>query len=90
MKIDTAKYLTVEQAMEELCCSRRALYRAMDRVGRDNVSEEFFSRRLILRSKLEVLREHYYPYYSTAHQSMVKKWGSKGGTQKKINRASKK
>lgn len=85
MKIDTQKYLTVSEAMEELCCSRRSLYRAMDRVGKDTVSEEFFSRRLILRSKLGLLRDHFYAYYSDAHQKMVKEWGSRGGTAKAEN-----
>lgn len=83
--IDPSKYLTVEEAAEAIGCNRRALYRAMDRVGRDEVSLDFLGRRLIFADKLAVLKEHYYPYYSDAHQSMVKEWGRRGGTQKKLN-----
>ena len=84
--IDPSKYLTVEEAMAAIGCSRRALYRAMDRVGRDEVSLDFLGRRLIFTDKLPLLQEHYYPYYSDAHQNMVKEWGRRGGTQKGINR----
>lgn len=85
MKIDLAKYMTVEEAMAAIGCARRSLYRAMERAGVENVSEEVLGRRLILRDKIEVIRQRWYPYYSEQHQRMVKIWGAAGGKQKKIN-----
>lgn len=87
MKIDLSRYMTIEEAMAEIGCARRSLYRAMDRAGMENVSEEILGRRLILRSKLEAIRQRWYPYYSEQHQSMVKLWGAAGGRQKKLNAA---
>lgn len=85
MKIDLAKYMTIDEAMAEIGCARRSLYRAMERAGIENVSEEVLGRRLILRSKIEVIRQRWYPYYSEQHQKMVKIWGAAGGKQKKLN-----
>ena len=88
MKIDLTRYMTVEEAMAAIGCARRSLYRAMERAGMENVSEEVLGRRLILRDKIEVIRQRWYPYYSEQHQKMVKIWGAAGGKQKKLNEQS--
>lgn len=89
MKIDTSNYLTPAEVMESLGCSRRGVYRAVTRARAAGhvVTEEVFGKTLILRSALPVLKQNYFPYYSESHQSMVKEWGSRGGTAKAKNAA---
>lgn len=92
MSTNTDDLLTVMEAAEAMgTTNRRAVYRAMDRAaaaGHD-VSVSLFSRRLVKKSAIPTLLQYFYPYYSEAHQAMVKKWGAMGGTQKKINRTAK-
>lgn len=86
--IDPSEYLTIQQTMDALGCPRRTLARAILRAetaGKKVVSE-ILGRTVIHKSKIAVLKDYYYPYGSPAHQKMVKKWGSAGGTQKRINR----
>lgn len=87
MKIDTDKLLTVEQAGARIGANKRAAYRALKRAAEagKQITVEVFGRTLIPVANVEVLREFYFPYYSEAHQRMVKKWGAMGGTQKKKN-----
>ena len=87
MKIDTDKLLTPEQAGERIGANKRAVYRAIRRASEagEEVVVVLFGRSLVPVEKIEVLSRYYYPYGSPAHQSMVKKWGAAGGTQKKIN-----
>ena len=89
MKIDTDKLLTPEQAGERIGANKRAVYRAIRRASEagEEVVVVLFGRSLVPVEKIEVLRRYYFPYYSEAHQSMVKKWGSAGGKQKKLNSA---
>jgi len=98
-RINPDDYLTLKQVMAELGCPRRTLLRVTQRAeaaGRP-VVEEILGKPVIRRektwgtplprrSKLAVLRDFYYPYGSPAHQKMVRKWGSAGGTQKRLNR----
>lgn len=84
---DLGDYLTVEEAAEAIGCNRRAVQRAMTRAGIDDVSILFLGRRLVRSDKLDVIKAHYYPYYSEAHQAMVKQWGKMGGSTKAANRA---
>ena len=87
MKIETDDYLTVEDAMTALGCSKRGVYRSAARAvesGHD-VFAELFGIRLIRRAAIAAMKKHYYPYYSKAHQARVKEWGSKGGTAKAKN-----
>ncbi len=87
MKIETDDYLTVEDAMAALGCSKRGVYRSAARAvesGHD-VFAELFGIRLIRRAAIAAMKKHYYPYYSKAHQARVKEWGSKGGTAKARN-----
>lgn len=88
MKIDTADYLTIQDVMRELDCPRRAVYRALKRAsesGHECKAEVVFGKRLFRRSALQVIKDHYYPYYSDAHQKMVRSWGSMGGAAKAKN-----
>ena len=92
MKIDPDEFLTAEQAAVEMGApNKRSLYRAMKRAREagETVTVELFGRSLIPRAKIEVLKRYYYPYYSDAHQSMVKEWGRRGGAQKWKNAAAK-
>jgi hypothetical protein len=83
--VDLSKLMTLAEARAALGCGHRAIYRIIDRVGRENVVVELLGRTLIRKDALESLKAHYYPYYSEAHQSMVKEWGRRGGTQKAVN-----
>lgn len=87
MKLDTANYLTIAEAQAALGCSPRGVYRAITRAraAGNVVTEEVFGRTLVIRSALDTLKKFYFPYYSEAHQAMVKQWGSKGGTAKARN-----
>lgn len=88
MKIELNDYMTVDEAGEALGCNRRAVYRAIKRAraaGRE-VTATIVGRVLVLRAKVEVLRQFYFPYYSEAHQRMVKKWGAAGGRQAGITK----
>jgi hypothetical protein len=92
MKIDPNEFLTAEQAAVEMGApNKRSLYRAMKRAraAGETITVELFGRSLIPRAKIEVLKRYYYPYYSEAHQSMVKEWGRRGGAQKWKNAAAK-
>ncbi len=84
--INTAQFMTIDEAAEAVGCNRRALYRAMNRAGVDSVTMLLFGKRLVLRDKLETIKANYFPYYSEAHQKMVKTWGASGGATKAANR----
>jgi len=83
--LDLADFLTIAEARAALGCGQRAIYRIIDRAGRESVCVEILGRTLIKKSALKTLKAHYYPYYSEAHQAMVKEWGRRGGTQKAVN-----
>lgn len=78
-------YMTVQEARSLLGCGSRTVWRAIDRAGRERVAVEILGRTLIRRDRFDEVKAHYYPYYSEAHQAMVKEWGRRGGTQKGIN-----
>lgn len=61
--------------------NKRAVYRAIKRARADGheCCVEVLGRFGVLKDKVEILRKYYYPYYSEAHQAMVKKWGASGG-----------
>lgn len=83
--IDLKKYMTVTEARDAIGASQRAIWRILDRVGRDKCCITFLNRTLVRRDSLDLLKAHYYPYYSEAHQAMVKTWGAEGGNQKAKN-----
>ena len=83
MKIDTDKMLTIEQAAEALGApNKRPVYRALARAAEAGrvLSVSLFGKTLVPLANIKELKEYYYPYYSEAHQRMVKKWGAAGGT----------
>ena len=61
--------------------NNRAVYRAIKRAKADGheCCVEILGRFGVPKDKVETLKRYYYPYYSDAHQAMVKKWGSRGG-----------
>lgn len=87
MKINVEDYLTIDQVAEAIGGNKRSAYRALNRAAEagEDVIEVIFGKRLVRRSNIEVVKRFYFPYYSDAHQAMVKVWGAKGGKQKKIN-----
>ena len=34
---------------------------------------------IVIREAIPMIKAHYYPYYSDAHQARVREWGSAGG-----------
>ena len=83
---DLGDYIMIKEAALTIGCNYRAIQRAMSRAGIDDVSITFLGRRLVRIDKLDVIKAHYYPYYSDAHQAMVKEWGRRGGSTKAANR----
>jgi hypothetical protein len=61
--------------------NNRAVYRAIKRARADGheCCVEILGRFGVPKDKVEILKQYYYPYYSDAHQAMVKKWGASGG-----------
>ena len=55
-------YLTIDQASKEVGCTRRTLYRIIEKFAPGEVVTPAFGRQLIHISKLPSLREHYYPF----------------------------
>ncbi len=84
--IDINDYLTVMQATKAIGCTRRTLYRLIERVGADGVVIQAFGKQLILKSSLPSLRQAYFPLGSKRRSEASKLWGAAGGTQKRINR----
>ena len=87
MKIETDKFLTPIEAGKMIGANTRAAYRAIKRAeaAGNKVTVELFGRTLVPVEAVPVLAKFYFPYYSEAHQKMVKEWGRRGGTQKGIN-----
>ena len=83
--IDLKQYMTVTEARDALGAGQRAIWRVINRVGREKCCITFLGRTLIRRASLDDLKAHFYPYYSEAHQAMVKTWGAEGGNAKARN-----
>ena len=84
--IDLSQYMTTREVQEALGCSPRAVWRAIERAGgREGICVKVLNRTLILKDKLDLLKAHYYPYYSDAHQANVKLWGAMGGHTRAAN-----
>ena len=80
------EYLTMAQAAVAVGCSRRTLYRIVERVGAGDVVTEAFGKQLIHKSKLPLLKKAYMPIGTERRTKAAVAWGSAGGTQKSINR----
>jgi hypothetical protein len=86
MNDEFKEYLTIIQAAKAVGCSRRTLYRVVERIGTDEIVTEAFGKRLIHKSKVAVIKAAYMPLGSKKHSVAARAWGSAGGTQKRINR----
>jgi hypothetical protein len=88
MKIDTTTHATIDEVVKTLKMSRRAVYRALSRseAEGDDLAVRAFGRTLIPRARFNDLKKRHFPFGSKARSRMAKLWGSKGGTQKAINR----
>jgi excisionase family DNA binding protein len=86
MSDDFNDYLTIIKAAKALGCTRRTLYRLIDRLGASEIVTPAFGRQLIHKSKLSLLKEAFLPVGSKRRAEAAKVWGSAGGTQKRINR----
>lgn len=92
MKIDLKDYLTIDEAGAAIGGNRRAVYRAIKRAqaaGRE-VCVTILGKLVVQKSKIGVLKDFYFPYYSESHQRMVKQWGAAGGRQAGITKRKRK
>jgi hypothetical protein len=89
MKIDTNDYITMAEARELLDASPRGFYRAVRRAGLDKVTREFFGVRVVIKSKLSLIKENYFPVGSERRSTAAAEWGAAGGATKARNRAAK-
>jgi len=80
------EYLTMSQAAVAVGCSRRTLYRIVERVGAGDVVTQAFGKQLIHKSKVPLLRKAYLPLGTERRLKASIEWGSAGGTQKSVNR----
>jgi hypothetical protein len=78
-------YLTMSQAAAAVGCSRRTLYRIVERVGAEDVVTQAFGKQLIRKSKVPVLKKAYLPLGTERRLKASIAWGSAGGTQKRLN-----
>lgn len=85
--IDLSLYMTVTEARDAIGCSQRAIWRVLDRAGRDEVSVKFLGRTLVLRSALPRLEAAYFPFGGENRERAVREWGHAGGTAKAANAA---
>jgi hypothetical protein len=93
MKIDTDKMLTIGEAAEALGApNNRSVYRALKRAAEAGkvLSVALFGKTLVPLANIKELKEYYYPYYSEAHQRMVKKWGAAGGAASGVTKRARK
>lgn len=86
MKDQLKDYMTIPQAADAVGCSRRTIYRVLERAGADAFITEALGMRLIHRSKIAALRAAYLPFGSERHSEAAKAYGHLGGTQKRLNR----
>ena len=80
------EYLTMSQAAAAVGCSRRTLYRVVERVGAGDVVTQAFGKQLIHKSKVPLLRKAYLPLGTERRLKASIAWGAAGGTKKRINR----
>jgi hypothetical protein len=86
MNDELKEYLTIIQAAKAVGCSRRTLYRVVERIGTDEIVTVAFGKRLIHKSKVAAIKAAYMPLGSKKHSMAARAWGAAGGTQKRINR----
>jgi hypothetical protein len=84
--MDFKEYLTMTQAAAAVGCSRRTLYRIVERLKAGDVVTQAFGRQLIHKSKVPMLKKAYLPLGTERRLKAAIAWGAEGGTQKSINR----
>lgn len=86
VKIDLDQFVTPQQAAPLIGApNARSVYRAIKRAreaGHDEVSTTILGRFMVPRAALDTIKQYYFPYYSEAHQRVVKSWGAAGGRAK--------
>lgn len=92
--MNPADYLTIPAAAAAIGApNRRAVYRAIARAeaaGEGEMTVVFFEKRVVPKKNLPTLTKYYFPYYSDAHQAMVKVWGAKGGAASGVTKRARK
>lgn len=83
--IDMSQYMTVTEARDAIGASQRAIWRVLDRAGRDEVTIRFLGRTLVRRSALPKLEAAFFPFGSENRERAVRVWGKAGGTAKAAN-----
>lgn len=83
---DFSEFLTIDKAAKAVGCTRRTLYRLIERAGGESIVTHAFGRQIIHKSKLPLLKQAYLPLGSKKRAVACRAWGSTGGTQKRINR----
>jgi hypothetical protein len=80
-------YCTIDELMKALDAPRRAVFRALARAeaAGHTVRERILGRSAVIKAAIPVIKQHYYPYYSEAHQANVREWGRLGGAAKARN-----
>lgn len=87
-RIDLDRFLTIDQFIEQVGCSRRAAFRALKR-SRDegkNLTVKILGRTLIPKGMVAALEAYWQPFGSERRSEAAKAYGAMGGTQKRINR----
>ena len=84
--MELKEFLTMTQAAAAVGCSRRTLYRIVERIGAGEVVTQAFGRQVIHKSKVPMLKKAYMPIGSELRTKSAIAWGAEGGTQKSINR----
>ena len=81
-----SEYMTLITAAKAVGCTRRTLYRIIERLGTGDIVTPAFGRQLIHKSKLPRLREAYLPIGSKKRAVAAKTWGRTGGEQSRVSR----
>jgi|APGre2960657373_1045057.scaffolds.fasta_scaffold47529_4 hypothetical protein len=85
--IDPKDYLTMIQTAAKVGCTRRSLYRIIDRLGVSRICTTAFGRRLVHKSMLPLIKAEYAPMGSERRHEIALVAGKAGGTAKARNRA---
>lgn len=83
--IDISQYMTVTEARDAIGASQRAIWRVLDRAGREEVTIKFLGRTLVRRDALPKLEAAFFPFGSENRERAVREWGRAGGAAKAAN-----
>lgn len=85
MKIETNDYITIGEAAEAIGTSPRGISRAINRAGRDKVTQVFWGHMVVKRSMLAEIKKHYFQRGTKRASLAAKHFGHLGGSQKAAN-----